>query len=252
MSRYNLPQVYNGGIIDQMPKLIADGKVPMSVSQLMQKRLYVRNASNDIKSFWMDNYLDTGDAIVYRSDGKFSWDKLKIDLDSQYLRAMTPQTRRNWGALILTPEQYNAIDGEEFGKSSLGKTESWLPREDIKVHPIWRALARDQELLNDYVDLVFTEGKDRFGYNVAMAAYIDLTHGSLPEMRGWCVCGLGNWSDICCDEYINSNIGRLIGVRLDSRKNDLGIKAHAMADFPSTDKSKAGLEETLHSNHENK
>ena len=229
--------------IEQMPKLISAGRVPMNNAQFMQKRLDVRNASEDVKDYWTNNYFDTGDSVIYHPDGKGSWDKLKIDLDSYYLREMNPQTRRNWGALILIPEQYNTIDAEEFTRKQLGKINEGLSKSETKAHPVWKTLARDQALLNDYVDLVFTERN----YAHAMAVYTDLIHGNLPEMRGWCICSLGDWSDICCDEYINSNIGRLIGVKLDSRKNDLGIKAHAMADFPSTDKTRVGLEETLYS-----
>ena len=45
MAKYNLPheeikrfEVYNGRNTEQMPKLIADGRVPMNVSQIMERR----------------------------------------------------------------------------------------------------------------------------------------------------------------------------------------------------------------------
>ena len=61
---------FYGQNVMQMPLLIADGRVPMSVSQLMQKRLDVRNAEADVKTAWMDNYFDTGDGVVYHPDGR--------------------------------------------------------------------------------------------------------------------------------------------------------------------------------------
>ena len=231
----------------QMPKLIADGRVPMNNAQFMQRRIDVRNAPDNVKNSWMNNYFDTGDAVVYHPDGRGSWDRLKIDLDSQHLREMNSKTLRNWGALILKPEQYNAIDGEEFTKNQLGKINEGLSESEAKTHPIWRVLARDQELLNDYADFVFIERN----YALAMAVYTDfLTHGKLPEMRGWGVCSLGDWSDIFSDEYPNNDMGRLIGVGPDASnlnaKSDSKIKTY-MGELQVVDKSKAGLEETLHS-----
>ena len=64
----------------QMPKLIAGGRIPMNTSQLMQRRLDVRN-EDDLKSSYIDNWFDTGDAVVYHPDGR-----LKVVLDSQDLR----------------------------------------------------------------------------------------------------------------------------------------------------------------------
>lgn len=234
--------------IKQMPKLIADGKVPMNTSQFMQRRIDEKSSSDKVRDSWMNNYFDTGDAVVYHPDGKGSWDRLKIDLDSQHLREMNLQTRINWGALILREDVYKAIDAEELTRKQLGKINEGLSKSEAKQQLIWRALARDQALLNDYVDFVFTERN----YARAMAVFTDSTHGNLPEMRGWCICSLWDWSDICCDEYPNSDIGRLIGVDPvlnESGKSDSNIKTYVTGDLQTVDKVREGLEETLHPYH---
>ena len=148
---------FYGRNIEQMPKLIADGRVPINVSQLMKRRLDVRNSDDEVKSSYLDNYFDTGDAVVYHPDGR-----VKIVLDSQTLREITSQSELINGALVLTEEAYNTLQGEEFEKGKLGKVNEGLSREDVKAHPIWKVLARDQKLLNDYADYIFTEGKQRF------------------------------------------------------------------------------------------
>lgn len=63
MIKYNLPheetkrfEIYTGKNTECMPKLIADGRVPMNVSQLMQRRLGLRNDTSGVKTFFMDNY----------------------------------------------------------------------------------------------------------------------------------------------------------------------------------------------------
>ena len=46
-------QEFYGRNVEQMPKLVADGRVPMNVSQLMQRRLDVRNSDKAVKNcFW--------------------------------------------------------------------------------------------------------------------------------------------------------------------------------------------------------
>jgi hypothetical protein len=100
-------QEFYGKNVQQMPKLIADGRVPMNVSQLMQRRLDVRNSDVKVKSSYMDNYFDTGDAVVYHPDGR-----VKIVLDSQTLRDMTPESPRSNGALVLASEVYDTLQGE--------------------------------------------------------------------------------------------------------------------------------------------
>lgn len=214
-------QEFYGRNIEQMPKLIADGRVPMNTAQFMQKRLDVRNASEDVKDYWTNNYFDTADAVVYHPDESGGWDKLKIDLDSQYLREMISESSRNGGALILGEDVYNALEGEEFTRKQLGKINESLSRKDIKSHPAWRVLARDQTLLNDYVDFVLEEAKERFGYNTTMPVYTALTCGNLPEMRGLCISGIGTRS--CArgigslDDCLGLLIGKAFGVTIDSK-----------------------------------
>ena len=187
---------FHGKNVEQMPKLIADDRVPMNVSQLMQRRLDVRNSDADVKAFYMDNYFDTGDAVVYHPDGR-----VKIVLDSQTLRGITQNSELINGALVLTEDAYNVLQGEEFKKGKLGNVNDGLSRTDVKAHPVWKVLARDQALLNDYTDFIFGEYQPRFAKDSAlddlklMGIYPGSINGTAPEMRAWCVFWLGCRSD---------------------------------------------------------
>jgi len=218
---------FYGRNTEQMPKLIADGRIPMNFSQLMQRRLDVRNAKTNVKSAWGDNYFDMGDAVAYHPDGR-----VKIVLDSQYLREMTPETQRNSGALVLTSEQYDAMDGEEFKEGKLGKTGEGLSKRSAKAHPVWRVLARDQALLNDYVDYIFAEGKER--YDTAMGVYPYSAQGNTPEMRAWYVDRLVDWSYASGGDDLDSVSGRFVGIAPEAlsapSKGVSNIKTYTMAD----------------------
>lgn len=199
---------FQGRNVDQMPKLVADGRVPMNVAQLMQRRLDVRNSDSKVKSAYMDNYFDTGDAVVYHPNGN-----VKIVLDSETLRQMTSESQRNAGALVLSEDAYKALDGEEFKKGKIEKVNEWMSREEVKAHPVWKVLAREnQSLLNDYTDYIFAEGKERFNYDTAMEIFPGYANGKTPEMRAWYVGGLGNGSVAggWCD--LGSGGGRFVGI----------------------------------------
>jgi hypothetical protein len=237
-------QEFYGRNVKQMPKLIADGRVPMNVSQLMQRRLDVRNSDKAVKGSYIDNYFDTGDAVVYHRDGR-----VKIVLDSQTLRDMTPESQRVGGALIIGEDVYNTLEGEEFKKGKLGKVNEQMSREDVKSHPVWKVLARYQGLLNDYADYIFAEGKERFDYDTAMGVYPD-SAGDNPKLRAWCVDGLEYGSNACGRSFLDYVLGRFVGIAPEALsapgKGVSNIKAYTMADLQAVDKTMKGLEGTLH------
>ena len=243
-----IPESYKefyGKNAEQMSKLIADGRVPMNTSQLMQIRLDSRNYPEEVKTAWMDNFFDTGDAVIYHPNGD-----VKIVLDSQALREMTYKSPRNIGALVLDEDVYKTLQGEVFKKGKFGKINDGMSREDVKVHPIWRVLARDQALLNDYTDLIFAEGQERFGYNLAMGVSLGSCSGNNPEMRAWFVGKLGYSSYVCGVGDIAICYGRFVGIAPNASsvrdKCALDIKAYSMADLLAFDKAIKGLEGTLH------
>lgn len=237
-------QEFYGPNVKQMPKLIADGRVPMNVSQLMQRRLDVRNSDDKVKTSLMDDSFDTGDAVAYHPDGR-----VKIVLDSQTLREMTPATPRNYGALILTGDVYDSLQGEEFKKGKLGKVNDSLSKADVKAHPVWKVLAKDQGLLNDYADYIFAEGKKRFGYDKAMGVYPDSASNDVI-MGAWFVDRLmdGSYADGRLLD-LDSVYGRLLGIAPEvlsvTGKGASNIKAYTTADLQAFDKAMKGLEGVL-------
>ena len=243
-------QEFYGRNVEQMPKLIADGRVPMNTAQLMQRRLDVINSDAKVKSSYMDNYFDTGDAVVYHPDGR-----VKIVLDSETLREMTPDTRRVGGALLLTEDVYNALEGEEFKKGKLGKVNDWMSREDVKAHPVWKVLARDQALLNDYTDFIFGEYQPRFAKDSdlddlkLMGIYPGFANGTAPEMRAWYVRGLEDRSVAVGWGYLDGDRGRFLGIAPEALsapgKGASTIKAYTMADLQAFDGAVKGLEATV-------
>lgn len=196
-------QEFYGENRKQMPKLIADGRVPLSVAGLMERRL---RATNSVES-WRDNYFDTGDAFAYHPDGKF-----KIVLDAQPLREITPESRLSQGALILADGMYETLQGVEFTRTQLADIlDDDLEASKVKEHPVWKALARDDTLLNEYIDVMFADMKARFEYDDGMGVYLE-DQQTVPTLRAAFVYWLENGSQLYGDAYLDYVDGRFAGV----------------------------------------
>ncbi len=198
---------------EQMPRLVAEGWTPLSVAELMQRRLEVlADYSDDVKSAWWDNYFDTGDGVFYHPDGN-----IKIVLGAQPIRNMTVDTPLSYGALVLNEDRdesisaYEALDGAEFSRSQLeGFIGKFLTKDEAKNHPVWEVLAGgDRALLNAYVDAAFAEIEKRFGneqiMDVHIAPPLDVAAGRLWLVGTFRSAAMG-LNDIGYSD------GRLIGV----------------------------------------
>jgi len=204
-------------IIDEMPRLIQQGYQPISIAQIMQRRLNVLGSIPEVKDAWWMNYFDSGDAVVYHPDGK-----IKIVLDSPLARKLnpditlsdgTPDSVLPYGALILPDGMYEQVQGEEFSKDVVEKyTYAEQPTvRKVKHNPIWRALARDQNLLAEYAKATFKEAKPEYNTDTKMEILIS-SYTKVPNLRLWELGG--NLSHAIGFDTICGLTGRLVGVSL--------------------------------------
>ena len=93
-----------------------------------------------------------------------------------------------------------------------------MSREDVKAHPVWKALARDPALLNAYADYIFGEYQASFAKDThlkdvrAMGIFPGSCRGDTPEMRAWCVYGLESRSIADGRSVLDGSYGRLVGL----------------------------------------
>jgi len=192
---------FYGKNTEQMPLLIAEGRTPLSVAGVMERRL------RSDKPDWKNNYFDTGDAIVYHPDKKF-----KIVLDAQPLRRLNSESKLRNRALILEDGLYEDLEGEEFHYKDVKELlERDLSQVEILQHPVWKAVARDSALLEEYVPKMFAEMKERFDYKTNMGVYLD-SFDNAPKLRALYVVGLEDWSWLNGWNYLDDEYGRLAGV----------------------------------------
>jgi hypothetical protein len=217
----NPVEVYSGRNVDAMPRLLADGRIPMSASQLMHYRINESDKFSDWK-----NYFDTSDLIAYSSkgDGKVKF-ILTVDKSGKItengrraLELINPDLKRRSGAIELVGDQYQTLDGIEVATGNLGRTGSWLTQGEILGNKAWRILARhpdevpaefaeDSNLLKEYSNWVANQTGD----NKNMAVYVD-SLGKSPKLRAWYVYGLEFRSDAYGGNDLGIGYGRLLGI----------------------------------------
>ena len=189
---------FYGRVTEQMPLLRAEGRVPISVADIMERRL-----NSDLQD-WKDNYFFTGDAIAYHPDKKF-----KIVLDSDLLRTLKSESDVQNGALVLTDGLYEDLQGEEFLYKDIKKlVEKNLSQKEILQHPLWKAVARNDELLKVYVQKMLA----RLNRNKNMGVYLDSSEVEFPNLRALVVGGLQHGSGLNGRISLDYEYDRLIGV----------------------------------------
>ena len=199
----------------EMPKLIAEGRVPLLSAGLMQERL--NSLGTSTQDAWWNNYFETGDGIFYHPEGS-----AKIVLGAQIIKDLTPNSPLSNGAIVLGDSidesiaVYKSLDAvEEFSKKDIEnlKLRSVLSPEEAKNHPVWIALAGgDKILLNNYVDETFRLGKEQYSKEKMMDVYF----GSAQKKavgRLWCVGSLGYGSSASGNYSVDGRSGgRFVGV----------------------------------------
>ena len=200
---------FEGSNYKQMPKLIAEGRIPLSFAGLMKRKLQVLNGSSEVRDAWYDNYVDTGDGIAYNRSGN-----VKIELDSPTMRELNPKSAIKSGALVISDYTFDNIQGEEFTSKDIAKYKfnTSLSESEVVEHPFWNALARgDKALLKEYAHAVFKLAKEKHGYDNNMGVYLS-SFKEVPNMRLWLSIGRDSGSGAFGNFNLGSLGGRLVGV----------------------------------------
>jgi hypothetical protein len=166
-----------------LPLIKNQGKIPISISTIMTQKLCSE------KSDWYENSFCSGDAIAYQPV-KWQRGKFKIILDSRLLREVdrnSPLCDR--GALRLEDGVYESLEGYEFNYSNLDfRLQEDFPIERLKENPIWRIVARDENLLNDFADKFYPlmkprRTRDHSDYDMNMGLQILNEPTNVPILR---------------------------------------------------------------------
>ena len=218
LNRVQKYREFYGRNIDQMPLLVADRRTPLSVEGLIDLRFEALaledGVDDEFKAAYVNNYFDTGDAVLYHPDGR-----IKIVYDSQALREMNSDSKLVDGALVLGNDAYD-VEGWEFKPSELANMANGraLTLQEARTHPLWQVLARGkQDKLDNYTGRIFKAAKERFGYDQNMGIYLGSATKEKVTVRSWYVIRLDDRSSADGGDNLDSSCGRLVGVATESQ-----------------------------------
>lgn len=212
---------YFGRLSVRLPQILSAGRIPMNSSQLMQRRLEIQGNIKSVGDFWLD-YINTSDVGVYNPNGDL---KLVHTTDNSgsltssgkiLMPLVSLKHPKSVETIVLNEDIYKEIEGEVLKKGTF-KTVSQkylLSRKNAKNDPIWRFLARNQSLLNEYTDFVFNGSKYYGKLDNAMGSCFYDEDGDDFKMT---LLSLGNLfldkssAGINFSEW-NSPFGNLIGI----------------------------------------
>ncbi len=126
-----------GRPIEQIPQMRTRGVVPGSIADIVTLR------QHSPRCLLWDNFAPyTGDAIAYHPDGS-----LKLILDAQPLKELVFDSHIINGALALSDDQYNALEGMEYRPSPSNEPHFYFNRASVSSDPLLQFLLRDHSLL---------------------------------------------------------------------------------------------------------
>ncbi|MFT4261476.1 MAG: hypothetical protein ACMXX9_03520 [Candidatus Woesearchaeota archaeon] len=217
---------FYGLFTEQIPKLVALEKRPMSISEIMIKRIEAdMTGSVGVKNYWHNNFFDSGDAFLYHPSGD-----IKVVPTFKYFLKVNENTKLKEGFLPLgrsvneSIDKYNSIEGVVFTKGELEKFTKkdvvlmYSSKEDIINNPVWNAVVSDKDLLKDYVDMAHKNIRSIFKQDNLM----DIVIGEPGKFAGAKNLSLKNIvlfgnSNLRADYDLNDQdgVGRFMGVDLD-------------------------------------
>lgn len=201
-----------------MPKLKEEGFVPLSISDIMRRRLEVIDTRYDaLKSSLWFNQFSNGDGIIMFPDGGAitvtdSEDLRNLNLESKLLTSKELQDQIVGDGLICPS---SLLEG---AKIHLTKPEvdqymgqSYSSAEQVSSNPFWRVLARDKDLLYKYSNLNFVFTKQLYETQNGMAI-VAQEHYNIPVLKMLYLEGINNESKLDT-MHLTHNVHQIIGCK---------------------------------------
>lgn len=182
----SLHSVYETKLKEDLPRLLGEGRVLMSASDLMRRRLEVlcSEGNEQVQDAWWQNSFYAGDAVITHPD-----DGIKIVLDFEFSKNFDRDKVSTY-RMILDEGVWDSLEGLHI-QSDWGhymNEYSIMSMQDAKKDPVLRFLARDDVLLERYIETI-SEIRDNVDWRTPIKSSCDmgapyLLEAVLPIARG--------------------------------------------------------------------
>lgn len=210
MFEFGKYKLFYGSVVDQMPLLIKEDRVPISSQGLMKLKLEaLLSGDKELIDLYCNHPYTTGDTIALHPNGN-----IQIMLDCIYMRDLNEENMPSNGNFI-TEEMYSCLLGQEFYLLDIMTyTAHEMKEVQAANNLIWGFLSRDQKLLESYTKAIFAYNRRNFRHDKNMGLYIPLNQTDQPMFRTLTFGKLKYKSMAYCDLVTNPD-ATLIGVKQD-------------------------------------
>ena len=235
MESRNNPQsepykLFSGPYNQEMPKLIADGRNPISPSLVFWRRLEALNEylgawkRSDFESLaewdkvmetWWGNSVDTGFGIAMHPNGN-----AVLVPNTQYLRQLNLQTKLLHSYAVMPDGMFESLDGHRLTAAKINQYRMiTMSQQQALADPLWKVFIPDKTLRDASIVNTFAQGKkdDMMGIYFPAAP-------ARPVMGLWCFGGRYNRCNAYGGELISCS--RLFGVTPGVAEGDVRTLEH--------------------------
>jgi len=267
---------FYGPNVKEAPKVTDSGRVIMGIAHLMQRKLNVRSAPEDVRSAWMDNYFDTFDLKAQKGE------EIRIGLGTYadgsanpavkgYLALINPNEKLVNRAVNLGVDgRYDAFQGEGVFTMRVNELapviNEGLSQKQASDSRFWRIALRHQDevpeafaipgLHEEAIPYIFSAYREKFSKNTpiedvrAMGVFPGSVSEDSTELRAWYVDRLEVRSDAGGGGALDLDAGRFVGIAPEAlsalSRGAGGVRKYTTADVQAYDAAVRGLDRTLH------
>ncbi|MBI5390415.1 hypothetical protein HZB02_02930 [Candidatus Woesearchaeota archaeon] len=202
---------FYGRTIEQMPFLLAHGRLPMTPKQLLHERVYGTPQDREI---FQSTYVDTACAVFHDPAGS---GEAKVVLYShpivkELIHGLHQQSVIQNGSLVITPDQYRAVDTHSALVLSSLDLESFDNNIFSCPHirqVFWEYIAEgDLSLVKEYQRVVKETSREIKGMQNSMGLGI---YSATPGMRLLMIHALYSTKSNAFGAHLRNDFGLLIG-----------------------------------------
>lgn len=112
LKRTVLYKGFKGPQTNSHPQISREYRIPLSIFQVSELISFEDKDFFPFARYLFKHGLDTRDGVAYHPSGK-----IKLCLDAEPFNKLNSESKLEKGALIITPEEYELLDGEEYSFS---------------------------------------------------------------------------------------------------------------------------------------
>lgn len=153
---------YSGPLTETIKRVLEDGKIPLTSSQLIRKVVDAKNGTDYEKNFWWEKPLTPSNFLIYKPNGDL---KVPLNYSTDILKKIKEGILDDGGIMISNKEYEETLGTIIRGADKL-RLDYWQssPNNEYEsnIDPFWNSISNDTKILKDYSKIIYENKKKDF------------------------------------------------------------------------------------------